>query len=187
MIKEYNNSIINNNIFYHIQYLTMKINLNWIKNIIKKQAEDISWDIKKNKIIAQDVMTEIQTINEKDDINSIIKKLQREDINYCAVIDDNENFLWEISDEILIHIIAKWALQEPLVKILDIWYKRSINYTKAKDYIQKKKNIISPKTTLFEIMQMIYKKWFQYLPVIEKQKVIGMVTSSSIMKYLLKK
>jgi predicted transcriptional regulator len=36
-------------------------------------------------------------------------------------------------------------------------------------------------------MQMIYKKWFQYLPVIEKQKVIGMVTSSSIMKYLLKK
>jgi CBS domain-containing protein len=38
-------------------------------------------------------MTEIQTINEKDDINSIIKKLQREDINYCAVIDDNENFL----------------------------------------------------------------------------------------------
>lgn len=165
----------------------MKISLKWIKNIIKKQAKDISWDIKRKKVTAEDVMTEIQIINENDDINNIIKKLQREDINYCAVIDNNKKFLGEISDEILIKIIAKWALQEPLVEILDIWYKRSINYTKAKDYIQKRKNTITPKTTLFEIMQMIYKKWFQYLPVIENQKVIGMVTSSSIMKYLLKK
>lgn len=165
----------------------MKINLKWIKKIIRKQAEDINSDIKRKKITAKNVMTKIQTINENENINSIIKKLQREDINYCAVIDNQGNFLWEISDEILIKTIAKWALEEPLVEILDIWYKRSINYTKAKDYIKKRKNIINPKTRLFEIMKMIYKKWFQYLPVIENRKAIGMVTSSSIMKYLLKK
>jgi predicted transcriptional regulator len=121
-----------------------------------------------------------------DDIDQILWKLQSENINYCVVVDDKQHFIGEISDDILLKIIAHTSINEPLVKILDIWYRRGINFTHSKDYVKRHKNIVEEHTPIFDIMQLIDKKNIQFIPVINWQKqVVWVITPSSILKFVL--
>lgn len=156
------------------------------KGLRERQAMLMESQFERKKFTAEDVMIRPIFLYLEDDIETILEKLQSEEINYCVVVDEENHFIGEISDEMLLKIIANTSVNEPLVKILDIWYKRSINYTHTRDYVKKHKNIITKETSLYEIMKLIDKKWFQFIPVVdEEKKVIWLITPSSILKFVL--
>ncbi|AHB41003.1 hypothetical protein P148_SR1C00001G0196 [candidate division SR1 bacterium RAAC1_SR1_1] len=139
-------------------------------------------------ITAKDIMIKPIFLYEDDDIETILGKLKAEDINYCIVVDKENKFLGEIKDEDIIKIIAHSSVNEPLVEILDIGYKRSINYTSTKDYLKKYDNIVQEDTRLFDIMKIIDKKGYHYIPVINiEKKVVGLITPSSILRFIVKR
>ncbi len=159
-------------------------------DIFKKlRATDASLmkdQINYHETVAKDVMITPIFLYENDNISTIADKLKQEDTNYCIVIDKNKKFLWEITISSLIKIIAHSSIDEPLVKILDIWYRRWINFTSTKNYIKKHKNIIKKDTPLLKIMKLIDKKWFQYIPVVDdNKKVVGLITPSSILRFVI--
>ncbi len=157
-----------------------------LKNIRRKKAFWLKGKFEHNKILAEDVMTRPIFLYIDDTIETILGKLQTEEVDYCIVVDENKKFVWEVTDEMLLKIIAHAAVNEPLVEILDIGYKRWINHTQTKDYIRKHKNTVYSETPFFDIMKLIDKKWFQYIPVIDKdKKVIGVITPSSILRFIL--
>lgn len=166
--------------------LEMNLTKKKFRNIRKDQAIFIEWEYWHKTIIAKDIMIKATYLHLDDEIETILKKLKSEAINYCVVLDDDWKFIGEITDEILLKIIAHTSMQEPLVKMLDIWYKRWVNYTKAKDYVKKHSNTVKENTPLYEIMKLIDKKWFQFVPVIdEDEKVVGMISPSSIINFIL--
>lgn len=144
--------------------------------------------LNRKKTTAEDVMISPIFLYLEDTIETILTKLQSEEINYCVVVDENNHFIGEISDDMLLKIIAHASLNEPLVKILDIGYKRSINNTRAKDYVKKHKYIISQDAPLYEIMKLIDNKWLQFIPVVDQaKKVVWLITPSSILRFVLGK
>lgn len=166
----------------------MAINQKHFSLLRAKQAlflHDETWS---DKIVAKDVMIKPIFLFLDDDIDQVLWKLQSESINYCVVVDQNYHFIGEISDDILLKIIAHTSINEPLVKILDIWYRRWINFTHTKDYVKKHKNIVEEQTPIYEIMKLIDKKHIQFIPVIdEEKKVIWLITPSSILRFILEK
>lgn len=164
----------------------MKFTKKALKDMRERQAMFMESQFEHKKITAEDVMIRPIFLYLEDDIETILEKLQSEEINYCIVVDEEKHFIGEISDEMLLKIIAHTSANEPLVKILDIWYKRGINYTHTRDYVKKHKNTVTVDTPLYDIMKLIDKKWFQFIPVVDKEKqVIWVITPSSILRFVL--
>lgn len=154
----------------------------------KKQAMLLEFPFNRKKTTAEDVMISPILLHLEDTIETILTKLQSEEINYCVVVDEDNHFIGEISDDMLLKIIAHASIQEPLVKTLDIGYKRGINYTRTKDYVKKHTYIITKDTPLYEIMKLIDTKWLQFIPVVDQtKKVVWLITPSSILKFVLRK
>ena len=60
-----------------------------------------------------------------------------------------------------------------------------LSHTKVKDVMSKEVLIISPDMTLIEIAELMDKKDVNRLPVIEKDKLVGMVSRADLLKTLL--
>ena len=160
--------------------------MDFLKKLRTEEAVIMKKQLNCHETTACDVMIKPIFLYENDDIETITNKLKKENNNYCIVIDENNKFLWEVTVESLIKIIAHSSINEPLVKILDIGYKRWINFTSTKDYIKIHKNTVHKDANLLKIMKLIDKEGFQYIPVIDKEKkVVGIITPSSILRFVI--
>lgn len=158
-----------------------------ILNLRKKQAELIENQIHHKKITAKDATIKAVILYEDDEINTIIKKLKKEDTNFVIVVDKEDRFLGEISVEKLIKLIAHKSLDEPLVKILDVGYHRGINFTTAKDHLSKHENIVKLDTPIINVLELVDKEGFNYIPVLnDNGKIKGIITPSSLLNLLSK-
>lgn len=158
-----------------------------VKNLRERQANLIENKFHHKKIVAIDAVTKVVIVKEDDEISTIIKKLKKEDTNHVIVVDDDENFLGDISVEKLIKIMAHTSIDEPLVKILDVGYHRGINYTTAKDHLEKHSNLVKFNTPILEVLKLIDKEGFSYIPVLdEENKIKGLITPSSLLDLLSK-
>jgi osmoprotectant transport system ATP-binding protein len=141
-------------------------------------------DIKTMKI-AKDAMVKPVYLYPDDDAVKIMKKLKQEDTNVCVVVNEDKKFLGEISVEDLIKFFLHQVEYEPLVKILNIGYKREFLYKHAKDLINKHKSTAKASDPLNKVIKLIYKEGFNYIPVLdENKKVVGVVTPSSLINFL---
>ncbi len=157
------------------------------KKLRAEQVEFIEEKFPHKKLLVKDAMIKPILLHADDEIEIIIKKLKKENHNYCIVIDDKNNFLGEISIEKLIKLIAHTSLNEPLVKFLDLGFKKGINFTTAKDHLVKHKNFVLKNDSIIEVLKLIDKKKSNYVPVLnEKKEVIGIVTPSSLLNLLSK-
>jgi CBS domain-containing protein len=160
-----------------------------LKNSVKKlrQEEVIFLSETENirKLFAKDAMIEPVLVYQDDDADRIIKKLKREDTNVCIVITKNKKFVGEISNEDLIKLFLHQVKYEPLIKLLNVGYRREFLYKKAKELINKHKSTVYLDTPINKVIECVYKEGFQYIPVLDKnQKVMGVVTPSSILDLL---
>jgi len=155
------------------------------KNLIKKQTKFLNDKFNHEKLTARDAMIKPIFLKEDDKIDLIIKKLKDEDHNYCVVVDDDYHFLGEIRIENLIKLIAHTSLNEPLVKVFDFGFKKSIIYTTSKDHMFKHKNFILENKPILNVLKLIEKKKSDYIPVLNEDKqVIGIITPSSLLNLL---
>lgn len=137
------------------------------------------------KLTAKDAMIKPVFLYPDDDARMIIKKLKREDTNVCIVITKDKKFIGEISDEDIIKLFLHQVKYEPLTKILNIGYRREFLYKKAKGLVNKHKSTVKLDTPINEVIKLIYKEGFRYIPVLnDNKKVMGVVTPSSLIDLL---
>lgn len=148
-------------------------------------SELISRDIGVKKLFAKDVMIKPIILNADDATDKILKKLKKENINACIVVTKEKKFLGEISDKDIINFFLQQVKYEPLVKNLNIGYRRNFLYKTAKDMINEHKSFVREDTPINEVIKIIWKEGFEYIPVLSKGDiVVGVVTPSSIIKLL---
>ena len=157
----------------------------FIKKLREGDAITISETENIRKLTAKDAMIKPVFLYPDDDADRIIKKLKREDTNVCIVITKDKRFVGEISDEDIIKLFLNQIKYEPLTKVLNTGYKREFLYNKAKELINKHKSTVNLDTPINEVIGLVYKEGFHYIPVLDKnKKVIGVVTPSSIIDLL---
>jgi len=158
-------------------------------NPTKKLREEVAITISETEnmreLTAKDAMIKPVFVYQDDDTNKIIKKLKKEDTNVCIVITKEKKFVGEISNEDLIKLFLHQVRYEPLTKVLNIGYKREFLYKKAKELINKHKSTVNSDTPINNVIELVYKEGFHYIPIVDKnKKVIGVVTPSSILNLL---
>jgi len=159
------------------------------KNIFKKlREEDVKLIYESEAVVnltAKNAMIKPVLVYQDDDANKIIRKLKREDTNVCIVVNNEKEFIGEISDEDLIKLFLHQKRYEPLTKTLNIGYKRNFIYKTAKELINKHKSTANLDTPINKLIELVYKENFHYVPVLDKnKKVKGVVTPSSILNLL---
>lgn len=160
-----------------------------MKNLIKKLREQDSQNILNNENIklltAKDAMIRPALVHADDTSDKIIGKLKKEDINVCIVVEKDRTFVGEISVEDLIKVFLHQVKFEPVTRILNRGYRREIIYKSARQLINKHKAVVSIDTPINQVIELVYKEGFRYIPVVDKdKKVLGVVTPSSVLNLL---
>ena len=149
------------------------------------QAELLSQAKEIKKLCAKDAMIKPVLLYPDDSVELILKKLKKEHVNACIVITKERKFLGEISDNDIIKLFLQQVEYEPLVKLLNRGYRREFLYKTAKEMMNKHKSFARTDTPINNIIKLIWKKGFEYIPVLDKNdKVVGVVTPSSIINLL---
>ncbi len=155
------------------------------RELRKQQAEILAVEGDIKKLSAKDAMIRPVIVDVNDDAEKVLEKLRKEDINVCIVVNNKMKFLGEIAEENIITLFLKQARYEPLVKIINRGYLREISYKKAKDLMNAHKSTVHPDTPINGVIELVYKRRFCYIPVVdEKKKVVGVVTPSSLINLL---
>lgn len=156
-----------------------------VEELRKEQAEFFADTEEIPKYYAKDVMVRPVFLNKEDETDIILKKLRKESINECIVVDDKGKFFGEVNDEDIIKLFLHQVKFEPLVQILNVGYRREFLYLKAKDLVNKHKNTVTLDTPLNKVIKFVYKEGSNYLPVVDKdKKVLGVITPSSVINFL---
>lgn len=134
---------------------------------------------------AQEAMIKPVYLYPDDNAKTILKKLKKESTNACIVITKEKKFLGEVGVEDLIKLFLHQVKYEPLVQTLNIGYRRGFLYKPAKKLINKHKSTVCLDTPINEVIKLIYKEGFNYIPVLDNEKkVIGVITPSSLIDFL---
>ena len=161
-----------------------------IRNLINRSKED---DLKAlfqeegiiTTKVAKDAMIKPVYLNPDDGAEIIIKKLKKEDTNVCIVVTKDKKFVGEIADEDLIKFFLAQINNEPLTRELNIGYRREFLHKFAKTLVNKHKSTVNLNDPINKVIKLIFKEGFNYIPVLDKDKrVVGVVTTSSIIDLL---
>lgn len=156
-----------------------------VNELRAEQAEILAYDQHIKKLCAKDAMIKPVLLYSDDSSETVLKKLRKEHINACIVVSKEKKFIGEITDNDIIKLFLQQVKYEPLVKMLNRGYKREFIYKKAKDLINKHKSLVRKDTPINKVIELVWKEGFQYIPVLdEKDKVIGVVTPSSLINLL---
>jgi CBS domain-containing protein len=156
-----------------------------LDNPRKEQAELLSQKYENKKLTAKDAMIKPVFLFPEESSEAILKKLKKEHVNACIVVSKERKFIGEISDNDIIRLFLQQTKFEPLVKILNRGYRRDFIYKKAKDMINKHKSFAKLDTPINKVIELVHKRGFEYVPVLDKnERVVGVVTPSSLIKLL---
>lgn len=158
---------------------------NYIKKLKEKQAVILSQDKEHKKLYAKDALIKPVFLYPDDTAEYILKKLKKEHINACIVVTKDRKFIGEIGDNDIIKLFLQQIKFEPFVKHLNRGYNKGFLTKCAGDLINKHKSLVSEETPINDVIKLIWKEGFEYIPVLNKQdKVVGVITPSSVIKLL---
>ena len=159
-----------------------------IKKIIslrKEQAISFADELFIRTLRAKDAMIKPFFLYSEEPADVVLKKLRKEHVNSCVVVTKEKKFVGKIGDNDIIRLFLQQVRYEPIVKELHRGYRREFIYKTAKDMINKNKLIAKVDTPINEVIEMIFKEDFEYLPIIDsKEKVVGVITPSSLIGLL---
>jgi len=151
----------------------------------KEQAESLFYDESITKLFAKDAMIKPVLINSDDKVEKILKKLKKEHIDTCIVVNKDKKFIGEIGDNDIIKLFLQQVKYEPLVQLLNHGYRREFLYKTAKEMINKHKSFVRKDTPINKVIELVFKEGFEYIPVLnDENKVVGVVTPSSLINLL---
>ncbi len=150
-------------------------------------------------IKVQKVMTrEVITAESQDSVIDIIKKLSENDISGVPVVDDEYNVIGIISEKDILRALKTesrtLSLIFPSSHALGMSFEESVDHRelkealkeikkmKIKDIMNKDVIAIDPSMTLAEGANIMIKHNINRIPVVKKEKLIGIVTRGDIIK-----
>jgi len=159
-----------------------------IKKLRENQAEELSnllemdgYHIGKT---AKDVMIKPVLLKTDDSAKKIMRKLKREDTEVCIVVTNDKKFVGEIDVKVLINLFLE-QLNDSITQKLGVAYTRKFLYKSAKELVNEHRSTVKFSDSLKDVIELIHKEGFSYIPVLnEKEKVVGVVTPSSVIKFL---
>ncbi len=127
------------------------------------------------------------TVKEKESISSVLKKFKK-GINILIVVDKQRKFLGEIHkiDLLKLAINPKDIAEEDIISFgfgVDFgWFAK-----KAGDIMKRHELTLEPDQLIEEAAILMLREDIRSLPVIEKGKIIGIITENEILKDIIKR
>ncbi len=128
------------------------------------------------------------------------RKLKKESLDFYSFSDNQEQktktaqeviftkekkFLGEISVEDLIKLFLHLIKYEIIFQILNTRYRREFLYNSTKELINKYESMVKLDDIINNVIELTYKKGANYIPVLDKdKKVVEVITSSSLINFL---
>lgn len=154
-----------------------------IENIIKlrsKQAETMG----SRSLFAEDAMISPSLVCSEASSDKVLQLLKKKHINTCIVVNREKKLLGKINERDIIKLFLEQVKNEPIVRILNRGYRRKFSYLCAKDIMKKNKKSVNKKTPINNVIEIIQKEDFDYIPVLDDEKVAGVITPSSLINLL---
>jgi CBS domain-containing protein len=136
-------------------------------------------EMKKNEPISSIMTREVVTLSLKDTLYSAEKRMKVNHIRHMPVVDGDR----------LIGLISLSDLQR--VSFIDAYSREGTedtpvyNMLSIKDLMIKNPLTATPKTTILEVSKLLASKEFHSLPVVEDDKLVGIITTTDLLHYFI--
>ncbi len=159
--------------------------LHILQKLRDEQADFLDATENLPKLTAKDALIKPVFLYPEDNVKTILRKLRREDVNVCVVVNRDRSFVGKIGDDDIIRLFLQQVMDEQLTRQLDVGYSRTFMYHKAGELVNRHKTTITSDTPINKVIEIIFREDFQYIPVIDRNgRVIGVVTPSSLIDLL---
>ena len=135
--------------------------------------------MKKNEPISSIMTKDVITLSLKDSLYSAEKRMKTNHIRHMPVIENEK----------LIGLISLSDLQR--ISFIDAYSKEGTedtpvyNMLSIKDMMIKNPLTASPQTTILEVSKLLASKEFHSLPVVENEKLVGIITTTDLLHYFI--
>ena len=135
--------------------------------------------MKKNEPISSIMSKELITLTLDDTLYSAEKRMKKNHIRHMPVVQGDKLIgLISLSDLQRVSFIDAYGKEgtedTPIYNMLDI-----------KDLMIKKPLTASPQTTILEVSKLLASKEFHSLPVVENDKLVGIITTTDLLHYFI--
>ncbi|MGW9686865.1 CBS domain-containing protein [Flagellimonas sp. 2504JD1-5] len=136
--------------------------------------------MKKNVPVSKIMTTDLVTLTIKDDLTTAEKYFKKYGIRHIPIVSGNA-ILGMLSLTDLLRISFADAVDETEESVDTMVYNMfTISQVMARDVVS-----VSPQTTIKEVAEFLSQKEFHALPVVEDGKLMGIVTTTDLINYLL--
>lgn len=135
--------------------------------------------MEKNKPISSIMTREVITLTLEDTLYSAEKRMKKNHIRHMPVVDGEQ----------LIGLISLSDLQR--ISFIDAYSKEGTedtpvyNMIDIQDLMIKNPLTASPKSTILEVSKLLANKEFHSLPVVEDNKLVGIITTTDLLHYFI--
>jgi CBS domain-containing protein len=135
--------------------------------------------MKKNEPISSIMTKEVVTLSLTDSLYSAEKRMKVNHIRHMPVVEGDR----------LIGLISLSDLQR--VSFIDAYSREGTedtpvyNMLSIKDLMIKNPLTATPKTTILEVSKLLASKEFHSLPVVENDKLVGIITTTDLLHYFI--
>ena len=135
--------------------------------------------MKKNEPISSIMTKEVVTLSLEDTLYSAEKRMKTHHIRHMPVVENEKLIgLISLSDLQRVSFIDAYGKEgtedTPIYNMLDI-----------KDLMIKKPLTATPQTTILEVSKLLASKEFHSLPVVEENKLVGIITTTDLLHYFI--
>ncbi|MEM9362355.1 MAG: CBS domain-containing protein [Bacteroidota bacterium] len=136
--------------------------------------------MKKRVPVSQIMTTQVVTLTTKDDLVTAEETFKKHRIRHIPIVH-GDNILGILSYTDLMRISFADAIDEHEQDVDTMVYNMfSIEQVMVKDVVS-----VPPIATIKEVAQFLTQKEFHALPVVEEGKLVGIVTTTDLIRYLL--
>ncbi len=136
--------------------------------------------MKKHVPISQIMTTNVVTLSTKDDLVTAEELFKKHRIRHIPVVRDG-TILGILSYTDLMRISFADAIDDDEYEVDTMVYNMfSIEQVMVKDVVS-----VTPNATVKEVAQFLAQKEFHALPVVDDRKLVGIVTTTDLIRYLL--
>lgn len=136
--------------------------------------------MKKGTIITKIMTTDVITLGKKDSLDTAEMLFKTNHIRHIPVVSEDA-IIGMLSYTDLLRISFADAVYDDEESIDTIVY----NMFTIEQVMAKKLVSVTPKTTIKEVAEILSKKEFHAIPVVENNKLVGIVTTTDLINYLL--
>lgn len=146
--------------------------------------------------ISKIMETEVYTANENNTIAEVLKTLADKKTSGLPILNDKQEIVGFISDGDIMKFIAK---QDPriidMTSFITVWYDSESFDQKLNDLLQInvmelatiKVLTVDPDDGIDEVARILGKKRIKKMPVVEDGKLVGVISRTNIIKYIVEK